>query len=72
MLAPVLAMTRCLSVCVCLRLSVISRCSIETDERIELNCRTEASFDLSYTVLQGNSILEKGYFPLELCFKLLT
>jgi len=37
------------SVSVCL--TVTSRCSIETDGRIELAFGMEASFDLSYTVL---------------------
>jgi len=35
--------------------SVTSRCSIETVMRIELVFCVEASFDLSYTMLQGNS-----------------
>jgi len=47
MLVRVLAMALCLSVC----LSVTSRSSIETGERIELVFGTGASFDISYTVL---------------------
>ena len=38
-------------VSVCPRLSVTSRCSIETAERIWLVFGTGASFDLFYTVL---------------------
>ena len=48
-LARILAMARCQYVC--LRLSVTSRCSIETAGRIELIIGMEASFDLSYIVL---------------------
>jgi len=44
-----IAMALCLSVCPCL--SVASRSSIETDERIELVFGTGASVNLSYTVL---------------------
>ena len=55
MLARVLAMAVSVSVC----LSVASRCSIETDERIELVLGTGASFRLSYTVLKGNSGISK-------------
>jgi len=47
MLARVLAIALCLSVSV----SVTSRCSIETDERIGLVFDTGTSFNLSYTVL---------------------
>jgi len=53
MLTRVLAGTLCPSVCVCL--AVTSRCSIEICGRIELVFGTQASFDLSYTVLQGTS-----------------
>ena len=49
MLTLVLAMVRCLFVCV--RLSVKSRCFIETAGRVELVSGMETSFDLSYTVL---------------------
>jgi len=38
----------------CLCLSATSRCSIETDGRIELVFGMEASFDLPYPVLQEN------------------
>ena len=53
MLARLLALCLCLSVCLCL--CVTSRCSVETDERIGLAFDVGASFDLSYTVLEGNS-----------------
>ena len=53
MLTRVLAGTLCPSVCVCL--AVTSRCSIEICGRLELVFGTQASFDLSYTVLQGTS-----------------
>ena len=44
----------------CLSVSVTSRCSIETDERIELGFfGMGASFDVSYTVLEGNSCTSK-------------
>jgi len=46
----------CLSVC----LSVTSRCSIETDERIELVFGVWAPFHPSYTVLKGNSVISKN------------
>ena len=46
MLAPVLAMALCLSVC----MSVTSRCSVEVVGWIELVFGMEASFDQSYTV----------------------
>jgi len=68
MVAQVLAIALCLSV----RLSVTSRSSIETDERIKLVFGTEASFRLSYTALKGNSGISKIRFPLELCPKLRT
>jgi len=58
--SAVLAMALCLSVC----LSVTSRCSIETAERIELVFGTQASFHPSYTVLNifniGNSVISKN------------
>ena len=40
--------------------SVTSRCSIETDERIELVFSMWASFHPSYTVLKGNSVSSKN------------
>jgi len=46
MLARVLAMALCLSVSV-----RHNRCSVKTDGRVELVPGTDASFDLSYTVL---------------------
>ena len=49
MLARVLAIARCLS--------VTSRCSIKMDGRIELVFGTEASFDLSYSLLLRNSCI---------------
>jgi len=63
MLATVLAVAR-----VCLCLSVTSRSSIETAGRIELGFGMGAFFDLSYTVLKGNSgifkmkVLSSGTF----------
>jgi len=51
----------CLSVCVC----VTSRCSIETDERIELGFGTEASLQLSYTALNGHSGISERVLPSE-------
>jgi len=45
------------AVSVCL--SVTSRSSIETDERIKLLSGTGASFDLSYAVLYENSGISK-------------
>jgi len=51
MIARVLAVALCLS--------VRSRCSVETAERIELVFGTGASFRLSYTVLKGNSGISK-------------
>ena len=44
---------------VALSVSVTSRCSVETAERIELAFGTGASFRLSYTVLKGNSVSPK-------------
>ena len=41
-------------------LSVTSRCSIETDERIELVFGMRASFHTSYTVLKGNLVISKN------------
>ena len=55
MLARLLALCLCLCPSVCLCLCVTSRCSVETDERIGLAFDVGASFDLSYTVLEGNS-----------------
>jgi len=52
----VLAMALCLSVC----LSVTSRCSIETAERIELCFGIGAYFHRSYTVLKGNSSISRS------------
>ena len=48
--------------CVCLfvSLSVTSRCSVETAERIELVFGMWASFHPSYTVLKGNSVISKN------------
>ena len=45
---------------VSVRLSVTSRCSIEMDERIERVFGTWASFQPSYTVLKGNSVMSKN------------
>ena len=45
---------------VSVRLAVTSRCSIETDVRIELVFGMLASFHPSYTVLKGNSIISKN------------
>jgi len=42
------------------RLSVTSRCSIETAERIELDFGMRASFHPSYTVLKGISVISKN------------
>ena len=47
-------------VSVCLSVSVTSRSSVETDERIELVYSLGASFRLSYTVLKGNSGISKN------------
>ena len=52
--SAVLAMALCPSV------SVTSRCSIETAERIELVFGMWASFQPSYTVLKGNSVISKN------------
>ena len=46
----------CLSAC----LSVTSRCSVETAERIELDFGMGVSFHPSYTVLKGNSVTSKN------------
>jgi len=46
-----------IAMCLCLPVSVTSRCSIETHGRIELLFGIEASFGRSYTVL-GISIVE--------------
>jgi len=55
---PPLAMALCLSVC--LSVSVTSRLSIETAERIELVFGMGASFQPSYSVLTGNSAHSKN------------
>jgi len=54
--SAVLAMALCPSV------SVTSRCSIETAERIELvlACELPSTFHPSYTVLKGNSVISKN------------
>jgi len=44
----------------CLCLSVTSRSSIETAERIELVFGMRASFHPSYTVLKRNSVISKN------------
>jgi len=61
MLARVLAMARCHSVCLSVRLclSVTSRCSIKKNERINLFLTWRLFFDQSYTVFQGNSGIYK-------------
>jgi len=51
MLARVLVMALCLSVCVGLSVSATSRSSVETAERIGLVFGMGAFFDLSYTAL---------------------
>ena len=56
--SAVLAMGLCPRVCLCP--SVTSRCSIETDERIELVFGMWASFHPSYTVLKGNSVIPQN------------
>ena len=61
MLARVIAMAVCL-----LSVSVTSQSSIEADERIELILARELPFDLSYTVLEGNSGISKN-IDLYLC-----
>jgi len=55
----------CLSVC----LSVTSRCSIETDERIELVFGIWASIQPSYTVLKGNSVISKNKGTFKRCLQ---
>jgi len=45
--------SRILAMALCL--SVTSRCSVETDEQIDLVFGVGASFQPSYTVLKGNS-----------------
>jgi len=59
MLARLLALALCL--CLSLCLSVTSRSSIEAPVRIELVFGVEASFDLSYAVLKGNSGTSKTW-----------
>ena len=49
----------CLSVCLSVYLSVTSRCSTKTAERIELVFGVWASFHPFYTVLKGNSVISK-------------
>ena len=53
------------SVCLSVSVSITSRSSVETDERIELVYSLGASFRLSCTVLKGNSGISKnkGTFP---------
>jgi len=48
------------SVCLSVSVSITSRSSVETDERIELVYSLGASFRLSYTVLKGNSGISKN------------
>ena len=62
------------SVCLCLCLSVTSRCSIEMAERIELVFRMGASFHPSHTVLKKEIRVSSKIraFPSELCPKLRT
>ena len=55
--SAVLAIWACVRVCLCM--SVTSRSSIETDERIELGFVMWASFHPSYAVLKGNSVISK-------------
>ena len=64
----VLARVLAMAVCLCLCMSVAR---IETDERIWRFFGVGAFFDLSYTVLEGNSgiskkikVLRSGTFPL--------
>ena len=45
--------------CLCMCLSVTSRCSIELFGWTELVFGMEASFDRSYTVFQGNYVSPK-------------
>jgi len=75
--APVLAialrLSVCLSVCLCLCLSVTSRCSIKSDERINLVFGMGTSFHQPYTVFKEIQISTKiGYLPLGLFPKLRT
>ena len=49
-----------MGLCPCLCLSVTSRCSTKTAERIGLVFGMGASFDQSYTVLKGNSCTFKN------------
>ena len=69
-IARVLAMTLCLPACLCL--SVTSRSSIETDERIELVLGLGASFYPSYTVLKGNFGISKNILSLFCPLSLIT
>ena len=56
MLARVLA----IALCPCLCLYVTSRCSIETDGRINLVVGKGVSFDQSYTVFYGHLGISKN------------
>jgi len=69
-IARVLAMALCLPACLCL--SVTSRSSIETDERIELVFGLGASFYPSYTVLKGNFGISKNILSLFCPLSLIT
>ena len=60
--SAVLVMGLCPSVSVPVSVSVTSRCSIETAERIDLGFGLRAYFHPSYTVLKGNSFIYKGTF----------
>jgi len=53
-------LTRILALALCLCLSVTSRCSNETAERIELGFGVGVFYYLSYTVLKGNSGISKN------------
>ena len=46
--------------CLCLSVSVTSRCFTETAKRIELVFGMWSSFHPSYTVLKGNSVISKN------------
>ena len=52
--------TIAMAVCLCLSVSVTSRCSIELDGRIDPVFDIQASCDQSYTVLYGNSDIHKN------------
>ena len=51
---PVSVTTRA-SVCVHVCQTVTTRCFIETDGRLELEKKTEVSFDMSYATITGNT-----------------